>query len=300
MTAPAAGGRRKRAAGAPEEAQVEGLTHEGEGVVHGGKTAFVAGALPGERIRFHRTRRHRQHDDAELIEVLQASPARAAPRCPHFGVCGGCVLQHLSPAAQLAAKEGELREALARVARVEPVRWLSALAGPHWGYRRRARLGAKFVRKKGTVVVGFRERVAQLTLLCCELCCRREMLQHAAAAHTEVRAAWHDARRRGLQHFEELGVIVLAVAPRALKADTLPGQRPGDEGGLAAMHHPLAVVREPCDLRLLEGQGRARASPCWLGRAQAPPSCQARRNSAKCGSLEELRQVRTRSSSSSY
>ena len=160
MTAPAAAGRRKRAAGAPEEAQVEGLTHEGEGVVHGGKTAFVAGALPGERIRFHRTRRHRQHDDAELIEVLQASPARAAPRCPHFGVCGGCVLQHLSPAAQLAAKEGELREALARVARVEPVRWLSALDGPHWGYRRRARLGAKFVRKKDTVVVGFRERAA--------------------------------------------------------------------------------------------------------------------------------------------
>jgi len=151
---------RRPAAGAPEEAQVEGLTHEGEGVVHGGKTAFVAGALPGERIRFHRTRRHRQHDDAELIEVLQASPARAAPRCPHFGVCGGCVLQHLSPAAQLAAKEGELREALARVARVEPVRWLSALDGPHWGYRRRARLGAKFVRKKDTVVVGFRERAA--------------------------------------------------------------------------------------------------------------------------------------------
>jgi 23S rRNA (uracil1939-C5)-methyltransferase len=162
LSRPAGAERRARTAGAAEEAQVEGLTHEGEGVVHGGKTAFVAGALPGERIRFHRTRRHRQHDDAELLEVLQASAQRVVPRCPHFGVCGGCVLQHLSPAAQLAAKEGELREALARVARASPARWLSPLEGPHWGYRRRARLGAKFVRKKGSVVVGFRERAAPL------------------------------------------------------------------------------------------------------------------------------------------
>ena len=162
MSRPKAAERRAGAAGAPEEAQVEGLTHEGEGVVHGGKTAFIAGALPGERIRFHRTRRHRQHDDGELIEVLQPSAARVVPRCPHFGVCGGCLLQHLAPAAQLAAKESELRDALARVARVAPARWLSPLEGPHWGYRRRARLGAKFVRKKGTVVVGFRERTAPL------------------------------------------------------------------------------------------------------------------------------------------
>jgi 23S rRNA (uracil1939-C5)-methyltransferase len=154
--------RSARASGAVEEARVEGLTHEGEGVVHGGKTAFVAGALPGERIRFQRTRRHRQHDDAALIEVFEASPARVVPRCPHFGVCGGCVLQHLAPAAQLAAKEGELRDALTRVSRVTPARWLDPLDGPHWGYRRRARLGAKFVRKKGVVVVGFRERAAPL------------------------------------------------------------------------------------------------------------------------------------------
>ena len=162
MSTPQAAGRRTRAALSPEEAQVAGLTHEGEGVVHGGKTAFVAGALPGERIRFQRTRRHRQHDDAELLEVLQASAQRVIPRCPHFGVCGGCVLQHLSPAAQLAAKENELRDALTRVARAAPARWLSPLEGPHWGYRRRARLGAKFVRKKDVAVVGFRERAAPL------------------------------------------------------------------------------------------------------------------------------------------
>src|SRR5262249_30460845 len=118
------------------------------------------GALAGERIRFRRTRRHRRHDEGELLEVLEASPERVVPRCPHFGVCGGCVLQHLAPDAQLAAKESELRDALARVAQLTPERWLAPLAGPHWGYRRRARLGAKFVRRKETVVVGFRERAA--------------------------------------------------------------------------------------------------------------------------------------------
>ena len=160
-------GRPAAPAPAPEEGTVDDLTRVGEGVVHQGKTVFVAGALPAERVRYRRTRHHRQHDEGELLEVLTPSPQRVVPRCPHFGVCGGCALQHLDPAAQLAAKEGELRDNLARVARAAPARWLAPLAGPAWGYRRRARLGAKYVRKKGAVVVGFRERaapyVAQLT-----------------------------------------------------------------------------------------------------------------------------------------
>ena len=159
------------AAAVTETASVAALTHEGEGVVRGGKTVFVAGALPGERIQFRRTRRHRQHDDGELLEVLDPSPQRVTPRCAHFGVCGGCALQHLAAPAQLALKETELRETLARVAGVTPARWLAPLAGPQWGYRRRARLGAKFVRNKGGVVVGFRERSAPYVaqLLSCEV-----------------------------------------------------------------------------------------------------------------------------------
>jgi len=145
---------------AEEVALVAGLTHEGEGVVRGGKTVFVPGALPGERIRLRRTRRHRQHDDGALLEVLTPSAERVVPRCAHFGVCGGCVLQHLAPAAQLAAKESELKSTLERVARVAPRRWLEPLTGPVWAYRRRARLGAKFVYRKDRVVVGFRERAA--------------------------------------------------------------------------------------------------------------------------------------------
>jgi 23S rRNA (uracil1939-C5)-methyltransferase len=151
---------RRIASQVEEVATVAALTHAGEGVVREGKAAFVAGALPGESIRFRRTRHHRQHDEAQLLEVLQSSPDRVVPRCAHFGVCGGCALQHLAPEAQLAAKQTELRDNLERVGRVSPAEWLPPLVGPVWNYRRRARLGSKFVIKKDRVVVGFRERLA--------------------------------------------------------------------------------------------------------------------------------------------
>jgi 23S rRNA (uracil1939-C5)-methyltransferase len=143
-----------------EIATVVALTHDAEGVVRDGKAAFVAGALPGERIRFRRTRRHRQHDEAELLEVLESSADRVVPKCAHFGVCGGCALQHLSADAQLEIKQAELRDNLERVGKVTPREWLVPLRGPVWNYRRRARLGSKFVTKKDRVVVGFRERLA--------------------------------------------------------------------------------------------------------------------------------------------
>jgi 23S rRNA (uracil1939-C5)-methyltransferase len=136
------------------------LTHAGEGVVRNGKATFVAGALPDERIEFERIKRHKQHDIGRLLNILAPSAAREDPRCAHFGVCGGCVLQHLAPDAQLIAKEQQLREVLERVARVTPLTWRAPLAGPQWQYRRRARLGAKYVAKKERVLVGFRERHA--------------------------------------------------------------------------------------------------------------------------------------------
>jgi 23S rRNA (uracil1939-C5)-methyltransferase len=144
--------------GPPEEGCVAALNHDGEGVLRGAKTAFVPGALPGERIVFQRVRRHRQHDEGALVEVLDPSPSRVNPKCAHFGICGGCAMQHLDPVAQLAAKQSELAESLLRIGRVEPERWLEPLAGPVWNYRRRARLGAKWVPKRGRVLVGFRER----------------------------------------------------------------------------------------------------------------------------------------------
>jgi 23S rRNA (uracil1939-C5)-methyltransferase len=162
---------RNAALAAIEAGEISGLNSDGAGVCRDGKAAFIDGALPGERVRFQRHARHRNHDDARLIEVLQASPDRVMPRCAHFGVCGGCALQHLEPAAQLALKQRELADALARIGQVEPAEWLTPLAGPTWNYRRRARLGAKYVRKKGRTLVGFRERAGPFVadLAACEI-----------------------------------------------------------------------------------------------------------------------------------
>jgi 23S rRNA (uracil1939-C5)-methyltransferase len=131
----------------PEQGSVATLTHDGEGIVRAGKTAFVAGALPGEVIRFQRLRSHRGHDEARLLEVLEPSADRVTPRCSHFGVCGGCALQHLAAERQIEVKEQVLRDALERVAKVSPQEWLAPLRGPEWGYRRRARVGARYVSK---------------------------------------------------------------------------------------------------------------------------------------------------------
>jgi 23S rRNA (uracil1939-C5)-methyltransferase len=154
---------RSRAANAAvETGVVADLTHEAEGVVRGsealGKTVFVAGALPGERISFRRRSFHKSHDEAQLLEVHEPSMARVSPRCAHFGVCGGCALQHLDPAAQIESKRKELSQNLARIGNVEPAQWLPPLLGPHWNYRRRARLSSRFVAKKGRSLVGFREK----------------------------------------------------------------------------------------------------------------------------------------------
>ncbi|MEA3276618.1 MAG: 23S rRNA (uracil(1939)-C(5))-methyltransferase RlmD [Pseudomonadota bacterium] len=145
----------------PVEAEIESLSDEGRGLTHiDGKAVFVQGALPGERVRFRYTRIQRQFDEGTVVEVLSASPQRVEPRCPHFGVCGGCSLQHMDTAAQIGMKQEILRDVLARIGKVQPQEWLPPLNAEHWGYRRKARLGARFVAKKGRVLVGFRERGA--------------------------------------------------------------------------------------------------------------------------------------------
>lgn len=141
------------------EADVVDLAHDGRGIARdGGKTVFIDGALPGERVRFRVFKRRRQLDEAGLVEVLAASPDRVVPACEHFGICGGCSLQHLSAPAQLAVKQRQLLDNLERIGKVRPERVLAPLCGPAWAYRRRARLGVKYVHKKGRVLAGFRER----------------------------------------------------------------------------------------------------------------------------------------------
>jgi len=141
-----------------QEVDITDLTHDGRGVAHvDGKAVFVAGALPGERAVVRIASRHRSFDEARVETLLTRSPDRVEPRCPHFGTCGGCALQHLAPAAQIAAKQRVLAENFERIGKVEPARWLDPLTDAEWGYRRKGRLSVKWVAKKGKVLVGFRE-----------------------------------------------------------------------------------------------------------------------------------------------
>jgi len=140
-------------------ARVESLNQEGHGVARvQGKATFIEGALPGESVRFRVIQCRKSYDLGKVTDLLEVSPDRVTPRCSYFGVCGGCSLQHLQSEAQLAAKEKILRDTLRRIGKVEPERWLEPLTGPHWGYRRKARLGVRVVEKKGGVIVGFREK----------------------------------------------------------------------------------------------------------------------------------------------
>jgi 23S rRNA (uracil1939-C5)-methyltransferase len=147
----------------PLIADIVGLSHEGRGIAHvDERTVFVHGALPGERVRFEYTKRRRSIGEGRVLEIIRPAPERIEPRCPHFGLCGGCSLQQLTSERQLQFKQAVLGELFERVGRVRPERELPPLVGPAWGYRRKARLGVKHVPKKGGVIVGFREKHSPL------------------------------------------------------------------------------------------------------------------------------------------
>jgi len=118
---------------------------------------FVEGALPGERAAVRIFSSRKKFDFAGAVRIENPSAGRRQPRCPHFGVCGGCATQHADLATQMAAKENLLVENLARIGKVKPERLLPMITGEEWGYRHRARLSVRRVPKKG-VLVGFRER----------------------------------------------------------------------------------------------------------------------------------------------
>ncbi len=142
-------------------ADVIDLSHDGRGVAElAGRRVFVPGALPSEKVLLRTRKRRRRHHEAELVDIVEAAASRVEPPCPYFGVCGGCAVQHLDYRAQLTFKEGVVAESLARIGRVRPAEWLPTLTGPQWHYRRRARLGIKYVTGKERVLVGFRERSA--------------------------------------------------------------------------------------------------------------------------------------------
>lgn len=150
--------RRRRLPAEPVEVDIHDLAHDGRGVGRiEDKVVFVHGALPGERVLARLVGRNRKFDEAVTLAVQTASEERVDPRCPWFGNCGGCALQHLEPAAQVRWKQGRLAENLKRIGTVEPEHWLDPVTAEPWNYRRRARLSARLVHGKGRVLVGFRE-----------------------------------------------------------------------------------------------------------------------------------------------
>ena len=143
---------------------VESLDIDAQGIAHrsDGKVVFVEGALPFELVSATVTRNKPSFEKATVTAIHRESSQRVRPACPHFGLhegaCGGCKLQHMHAAAQVAVKQRVLEDSLWHLGKVKPQNVLRPLHGPAWEYRHRARLSVRYVRKKDTVLVGFHER----------------------------------------------------------------------------------------------------------------------------------------------
>jgi len=145
-----------------KHAVIESLDQEGRGVAHvEGKTIFIDGALPNEKVTFQSHLAKPSYEVANVVEVLKQSNQRVTPKCVHFGKCGGCKLQHLDFAAQVAAKQRLLESDLWHIGKVKAENMLPPLYGPTWGYRHKARLSVKYVEKKQRVLVGFNEKATR-------------------------------------------------------------------------------------------------------------------------------------------
>ncbi len=151
--------RKKQLSQTPVSVTIESLAHDGRGVAHvDGKVVFIDEALPGEQLDFIYTDSRRDYAEGKVDTLHTHAEERVTPECPHFGICGGCSFQHVKDEIQISIKEGLLKEQFTRIGKVEIPQLWEPLTSVHWGYRRKARMGVKYVAKKGRVLVGFRER----------------------------------------------------------------------------------------------------------------------------------------------
>jgi 23S rRNA (uracil1939-C5)-methyltransferase len=139
--------------------RIDALDAEGRGIARNpeGKVVFVEGALPGERATVRIFQKKSNYDAGRATSVLEHSAGRREPRCPHFGVCGGCATQHADERTQMAAKQRWLEDCLERIGKAKPETLLPIVYGPEWRYRHRARLSVRYLTSRGAMV-GFRER----------------------------------------------------------------------------------------------------------------------------------------------
>jgi 23S rRNA (uracil1939-C5)-methyltransferase len=153
----------------PPRLYVESLDLEAQGIAHrvtededNGKVVFIEGALPYETVSANVHRKKNNWEAGTATVIHKESSQRVTPGCPHFGLhqgaCGGCKMQHLDAAAQVAVKARALEDQLWHLGKVKPDLVLRPIAGPAWGYRYRARLSVRYVIKKSEVLIGFHER----------------------------------------------------------------------------------------------------------------------------------------------
>jgi 23S rRNA (uracil1939-C5)-methyltransferase len=151
--------RKKQLPETPVKVTIESLAHDGRGVAHvEGKVIFIDEALPGEEVEFIYTDIRKDYAEGKVVKLLSRSEDRVDAQCAHYGLCGGCSFQHVEATAQIRIKQELLIEQFNRIGKVDAPELLPPLIGPHWGYRRKARMGVKYVAKKNRVLVGFRER----------------------------------------------------------------------------------------------------------------------------------------------
>ena len=149
--------------------QVESLSHEGRGIAHygshpdhpsekQGKKVFIRYALPGETVSAQITNVVKRLEEADSTALLSEPAAtRIEPKCPHFTVCGGCNMQHIQLDEQIRLKQDVLKSHLEHFAGIQPEQWLPALRSSREDYRRKARIGVRYLPHKDKLVVGFRE-----------------------------------------------------------------------------------------------------------------------------------------------
>jgi 23S rRNA (uracil1939-C5)-methyltransferase len=151
--------RRRQPPKTPTPAVIDTLSHDGRGIARiDGKATFIQGALPGEDVTFQYLVKKKDFDEGKLLSVEKASPLRVEPKCPHFWMCGGCSMQHLDEANQVTYKQAQLLDLLARTGKVMPETVLEPVVGEAWHYRNKARLSVRYVDKKQSTLVGFREK----------------------------------------------------------------------------------------------------------------------------------------------
>ena len=230
---------------ADEWLEVESLDLEAQGVAHNaeGKVVFIEGALPTERVQVQVHRRKNNWEQGTLTNTARESSQRVRPACPHFGLhagaCGGCKMQHLHPAAQVAVKQRTLEDNLWHLGKVKPERILRPIEGPAWGYRNRARLSVRHVVKKGAVLVGFHERKSRYIA----------DMQSCAVLPPQVSALLMPLRElvMSMQARETLPQIELAM---------------GDEVVALVLRHLDALIGE--DQQRLRDFGRVHGVQWWL------------------------------------